>query len=386
MCIRDRDVDYVYMPENIKEKISLYALRNIQGELKRVNSDDKDIKDSQFSSLQDQLSLLLTEKADNSEHYNKMVENFMAKIALARIKISKVVHDLFDLKLNGQLNLEGKEALIRLCFIEASLERGCDLLKQRHNNTLKSPEAVSKSQKGGNQAQPNSESCQRMLLSSSILQNSDHIALMPFGSAIVEKSSPDAEDAVEFREGDDSNVNHEDVPANDQQFRDEVDIKNKYSIIKRELEHEKLVGGGDLPVDKEILNRAAQSLDSDQIKEFLLKNDVSTILGVIDELHSQGYHLHHIFKKQGNQEETAFRTKDEQQSSQSNDSSANVSPTTDPISTGSNTSRTNDNAHIPPTDAPGFDKFMNNAEENAIDAAYDDVLDKIQDARNSSTK
>ncbi|CAI4567125.1 ALS_1a_G0030330.mRNA.1.CDS.1 [Saccharomyces cerevisiae] len=377
------DVDYVCMPENIKEKISLYALRNIQGELKRVNNDDKDIKDSQFSSLQDQLSLLLTEKADNSEHYNKMVENFMAKIALARIKISKVVHDLFDLKLNGQLNLEGKEALIRLCFIEASLERGCDLLKQRHNNTLKSPEAVSKSQKGGNQAQPNSESCQRMLLSSSILQNSDHIALMPFGSAIVEKSSPDAEDAVEFREGDDSNVNHEDVPANDQQFRDEVDIKNKYSIIKRELEHEKLVGGGDLPVDKEILNRAAQSLDSDQIKEFLLKNDVSTILGVIDELHSQGYHLHHIFKKQGNQEETAFRTKDEQQSSQSNDSSANVSPTTDPISTGSNTSRTNDNAHIPPTDAPGFDKFMNNAEENAIDAAYDDVLDKIQDARNS---
>nr|CAI6824722.1 CIH_HP1_G0029390.mRNA.1.CDS.1 [Saccharomyces cerevisiae] len=377
------DVDYVYMPENIKEKISLYALRNIQGELKRVNSDDKDIKDSQFSSLQDQLSLLLTEKADNSEHYNKMVENFMAKIALARIKISKVVHDLFDLKLNGQLNLEGKEALIRLCFIEASLERGCDLLKQRHNNTLKSPEAVSKSRKGGNQAQPNSESCQRMLLSSSILQNSDHIALMPFGSAIVEKSSPDAEDAVEFREGDDSNVNHEDVPANDQQFRDEVDIKNKYSIIKRELEHEKLVGGGDLPVDKEILNRAAQSLDSDQIKEFLLKNDVSTILGVIDELHSQGYHLHHIFKKQGNQEETAFRTKDEQQSSQSNDSSANASPTTDPISTGSNTSRTNDNAHIPPTDAPGFDKFMNNAEENAIDAAYDDVLDKIQDARNS---
>ncbi|KAF4003913.1 Nucleoporin NSP1 domain protein [Saccharomyces cerevisiae] len=357
------DVDYVYMPENIKEKISLYALRNIQGELKRVNSDDKDIKDSQFSSLQDQLSLLLTEKADNSEHYNKMVENFMAKIALARIKISKVVHDLFDLKLNGQLNLEGKEALIRLCFIEASLERGCDLLKQRHNNTLKSPEAVSKSRKGGNQAQPNSESCQRMLLSSSILQNSDHIALMPFGSAIVEKSSPDAEDAVEFREGDDSNVNHEDVPANDQQFRDEVDIKNKYSIIKRELEHEKLVGGGDLPVDKEILNRAAQSLDSDQIKEFLLKNDVSTILGVIDELHSQG-------------------TKDEQQSSQSNDSSANASPTTDPISTGSNTSRTNDNAHIPPTDAPGFDKFMNNAEENAIDAAYDDVLDKIQDARN----
>ncbi|CAI4537932.1 BLD_1a_G0029350.mRNA.1.CDS.1 [Saccharomyces cerevisiae] len=377
------DVDYVYMPENIKEKISLYALRNIQGELKRVNNDDKDIKDSQFSSLQDQLSLLLTEKADNSEHYNKMVENFMAKIALARIKISKVVHDLFDLKLNGQLNLEGKEALIRLCFIEASLERGCDLLKQRHNNTLKSPEAVSKSQEGGNQAQPNSESCQRMLLSSSILQNSDHIALMPFGSAIVEKSIPDAEDAVEFREGDDSNVNHEDVPANDQQFRDEVDIKNKYSIIKRELEHEKLVGGGDLPVDKEILNRAAQSLDSDQIKEFLLKNDVSTILGVIDELHSQGYHLHHIFKKQGNQEETAFRTKDEQQSSQSNDSSANVSPTTDPISTGSNTSRTNDNAHIPPTDAPGFDKFMNNAEENAIDAAYDDVLDKIQDARNS---
>ncbi|CAI7179681.1 BBT_collapsed_G0029810.mRNA.1.CDS.1 [Saccharomyces cerevisiae] len=377
------DVDYVYMPENIKEKISLYALRNIQGELKRVNSDDKDIKDSQFSSLQDQLSLLLTEKADNSEHYNKMVENFMAKIALARIKISKVVHDLFDLKLNGQLNLEGKEALIRLCFIEASLERGCDLLKQRHNNTLKSPEAISKSRKGGNQAQPNSESCQRMLLSSSILQNSDHIALMPFGSAIVEKSSPDAEDAVEFREGDDSNVNHEDVPANDQQFRDEVDIKNKYSIIKRELEHEKLVGGGDLPVDKEILNRAAQSLDSDQIKEFLLKNDVSTILGVIDELHSQGYHLHHIFKKQGNQKDTAFRTKDEQQSSQSNDSSANASPTTDPISTGSNTSRTNDNAHIPPTDAPGFDKFMNNAEENAIDAAYDDVLDKIQDARNS---
>ena len=110
-------------------------------------------------------------------------------------------------------------------------------------------------------------------------------------------------------------------------------------------------------MDKEILNRAAQSLDSDQIKEFLFKNDVSTILGVIDELHSQGYHLHHIFKKQGNQEETAFRTKDEQQSSQSNDSSANASSTTDPISTGSNTSRTNDNAHSPATDARGLERF-----------------------------
>lgn len=36
------------MPENIKEKISLYALRNIQGELKRVNSDDKDTKIANF--------------------------------------------------------------------------------------------------------------------------------------------------------------------------------------------------------------------------------------------------------------------------------------------------------------------------------------------------
>ncbi|CAI4043739.1 hypothetical protein SKDZ_10G1730 [Saccharomyces kudriavzevii ZP591] len=378
------DVDYVYMPENIKEKISLYALRNIEGELKRVHNDDKDIKDTQFSSLQDQLSLLLTEKADNSEHYNKMVENFMAKIALARIKISKVVHDLFDLKLNEQLNLEGKEALIRLCFIEASLERGCDLLKQRHHNALKTPDFVSEDTKSENQAKSNPESCQRMLLSSSILQNSDHIALMPFGSAIVEKSSPDAEDAVEFREVD-SNVNHEDVPANDQQSRDQVDIKKKYSIIKRELEHEKLVGGGDLPVDKEILNRAAQSLDSDQIKEFLLKNDVSTILGVIDELHSQGYHLHHIFRKQENQEDIAPQARDAQPS-QADESNTNASSTTDQTSTESISAKSTNNAHIPPTDAPGFDKFMNNAEDNAIDAAYDDVLDKIQDARNSSAK
>ncbi|KOG98563.1 Mhp1p [Saccharomyces eubayanus] len=379
------DVDYAYMPENIKEKISLYAMRNIQGELKRVQNDDKDIKDTQFSSLQDQLSLLLTEKADDSEHYKKMVENFMAKIALARIKISKVVHDLFDLKLNGQLNLEGKEALIRLCFIEASLERGSDLLRQRHHNALKPRSSFS-----ANQTDANSESCQRMLLSSSILQNSDHIALMPFGSALVEKSSADAEDAVEFREGDDSNTNHEEGPANDLQAQDQVDIKNKYSIIKKELEHEKLVGGGDLPVDKDILNRAAQSLDSDQIKEFLLKNDVSTILGVIDELHSQGYHLHHIFKKQGNQsdkqEDATLQAKDAPDQSQADNSSDNISPTTDQTSTGSASAKTNNNAHVPPTDAPGFNKFMDNAEENAIDAAYDDVLDKIQNARNSNTK
>lgn len=379
------DVDYAYMPENIKEKISLYAMRNIQGELKRVHNDDKDIKDTQFSSLQDQLSLLLTEKADNSDHYKKMVETFMAKIALARIKISKVVHDLFDLKLNGQLNLEGKEALIRLCFIEASLERGSDLLRQRHHNTLKPQSSFSPSQ-----TDPTSESCQRMLLSSSILQNSDHIALMPFGSALVEKSSADAEDAVEFREGDDSNTNHEEGPASDLQAQDQVDIKNKYSIIKKELENEKLVGGGDLPVDKDILNRAAQSLDSDQIKEFLLKNDVSTILGVIDELHSQGYHLHQIFKKQGNQpdkqDDTTLQTKDALDQSQADNSSDSPSPTTDETSTGSAGTKTNNNAHVPPTDAPGFNKFMDNAEENAIDAAYDDVLDKIQNARNSNTK
>lgn len=373
------DIDWAYMPDNIKEQLSLFAMRNIQKELVRIkeNSDrakpdfingkKKTNKDEdQLQTIQDELANLLTEdwSQTNKEEYSRMVSGFVKKVTKGREKIQKVVMDLFLIRLQDELNLEGKETLIRLCIIDASLEKGLKMLKKRHygvppspndpkdmlnrpvNNTEKSISDISLIEN------------RDAILSSTTFGNSGHSALLPFGIANIEKSHIDADDTVEFTE----EVPSELVAPTIKLPSETDDSSNDSSSINNDVT-EPEIGHAISQEEKAILAKAAESMDSDQIKDFLLKGDVNTVIGVIDELHKHGYHLHHIFK--------------------------NAHPSIDNVAKEDagkcNTPPIDANTKIGdllPNDPDGRKKFAATQETEAISAAYDQVLDHLQTIRN----
>ena len=375
------DVDWAYVPDNIKEQLSLYAMRNIQNELSRMKEcnekkrpdfingykgTNKDEDTRQLQSIQEQLATLLTEdwSHKNKKEYNKMVSEFIKKVTRGHEKIQKVVMDLFLLRLQGELNLEGKETLIRLCIIDASLEKGLQLLKQRHSNISADSgldDSINKNTDYGEKSTYDSSliESRTSVLSSSTFGKSGHSILLPFGTANIDKTFNNAEDTVEFTDEAPSELiapkialpNESDSESDNS---DDGEKSTAYPEIRHDITKEQ----------KTALAKAAESMDSDQIKNFLLKSDVNTVIGVIDELHKQGYHFHHIFKN----------------SNQCNDKTKKTSNNDDvcasPVELGSKLGDT------VPEDPEKINKVANTQESEAISAAYDQVLDHLQKIRN----
>lgn len=375
------DLDWAYVPDNIKEQLSLYAMRNIQNELARMKENNeaskpnfisgnkganKDDDTQQLQSIQDELTTLLTEdwSHKNREDYNKMVSEFIQKVTKGREKIQKVVMDLFLIRLQGELNLEGKETLIRLCIIDASLEKGLKLLKQRHYKIATDSSSGNLANKSTNNDEKNASDISLLenrtsVLSSSTFGKTSHSVLLPFGSENIEKTFNSADDTVDFTDETPSelvapkitlpNVNN--FTSNNSSGKDRSTI---YTEIPHDITNEQKIA----------LTTAAKSMDSDRIKDFLLKSDVNTVIGVIDELHKHGYHFHHIFKN----------------SNQSHDKTAKIFNKIDNAASPAEVdAKLSD---IIPQDPDKFDKFINSQEDEAISAAYDQVLDHLQKIRN----
>ncbi|KAL3235174.1 MAP-homologous protein 1 [Nakaseomyces bracarensis] len=412
------DLEYNDIPENIKEKISLYTMRNIQNELDQVQKRKKNVdvslpsvpkediveSEKQISTLQEQLSSLLTDKFEDTDEYDRLVVKFIGKITNMRNKIEKVVRDLFDLRVKNELSCEGKETLINLCLIDSSFEQGIHLLKQRHDkiqkhdsrrrNMYKSNKSTvstlvnspifsdpfENSSTTSNLAENGEQlldgpARHRTILSSSAFGATGHSALLPFGTAAVEKSSRTADDTVEFRESENSYKRIVRGPSTEP-------IGAKYDILNDELKHFDADQDNDnatqtsldirktRSIDSEELTRAAESLEGDKIKDFLLKNDVATIVNVIDELHEKGYHLHDIFRKQDGSEKNKEELINSLVESGDKKTAGENNYSTDP----SYQLETNSNDAVPP-------RIM---EEKAIDAAYDVVLDNIARLRSKS--
>ncbi|CAB4252824.1 Mhp1p [Maudiozyma barnettii] len=393
------DLDYAYMPEKIKDEISLYSMRNIQSELTTPNNkkdkngdvDKSSQENSQLQSIRDEFTTLLTETFDesNKAQYNATVEKFIVKVSKARKKIRKVVQDLFDLRVQGQLNIEGKEALIRLCIIDASLEKSIRLLRQRHIKTIQGDLAPSsKNSTAEDLTQINSSESQLgtndnrsdAIIMSSAFTKSGHTVLLPFGSIKPENSTHNADEMVEFRD-------------------DDAPVKRlvEPEIIRREnaetgSDSAEEIEGNNQSIDTESINsdkckfselyrdeicKAAETSNSDQIKDMLLKNNVSDVLNVIDELHNQGFHFHHIFKKQDGKK--------------SNDSQNNSSEGSNDILSGPSKLDSNNNEEhrerigdTLPKNPKEIDEYTNNQEEEAMNQAYDQVLDNLVKIRVSN--
>ncbi|KAG0659466.1 hypothetical protein C6P45_001837 [Maudiozyma exigua] len=397
------DLDYAYMPEKIKDEISLYSMRNIQSELsspsERRDSHDATVQklakpyeeNNQLQSIRDEFTSLLTETFDesNKAEYNATVEKFIVKVSKARRKIRKVVQDLFDLRVQGELNIEGKEALIRLCIIDASLEKSIRLLKQRHSKTLQGEDIISSTNSttddlshinsSDSQISTNKGHSDAIIMSSTFAK-AGHNVLLPFGSIEPEISTHKADEMVEFRD--------DDAPA--KRLVEPEILKREHTETNNALRKEGIDANifETASIDSDRYNiseeyrdkicKAAETSNSDQIKDMLLKNNVSDVLNVIDELHSQGYHFHHIFKKQGCKKNSDSSS--ELGSRNSNDGNHEVSSDGDSVAKPIET-KIGDTL---PKDPKDIDAYTNNQEEEAMNQAYDQVLDNLVKIRVSN--
>lgn len=353
------DVDYTGMSPNIKKKVSLYTMRNVDNELNRVRASSGggyNGEKAPISSLQEELSKLLTGKIEDERLYHVLVQKYVQKVNVVRSKIGKVVKDLFAIRIQGELSVEGKEALIRLCFVDANLDKRLTLLQEREQSVLQSQDHNSFYQEPSgspslfDKSHSNSTLDPSCMVPTPPLDHAAHSALLPFGRAEVEAGQEQelqADDTVELVEKDEPNY-HLHGPV--------------YGLKQDEA------------LDKEQLCKAAESLNTDKIKDYLMKSDVGEMVNIIDELHNQGYHLPDIFKKP----------------SKNSSCLASLSPKLTPIKPRRSSSSLNSNSSYKSAGTgsdtlkakPSSDSLKAvRAEDEAIDVAYDHVLDNLERER-----
>lgn len=134
------DGDFNQLPEVIKERIGLYTMRNMEALFKQniKASDDSGTATTtleansiatQEESIAEKLSQLLLKKDDEKfDLTSPEVLSFVKRVQSDRLKLKTAIDDLFHLQWKNELSIEGKEALIRLLFIDSSLERGLRLI------------------------------------------------------------------------------------------------------------------------------------------------------------------------------------------------------------------------------------------------------------------
>lgn len=131
------DGDFNQLPEIIKERIGLYTMRNMELYFKRhFSNDDGDGKediadggDNQEESITEKLNQLLHMKNDEKFNLSSAeVANFVKRVQNDSKKLKAAIADLFHLQWKNKLSMDGKETLIRLLFLDSSLERGLKLI------------------------------------------------------------------------------------------------------------------------------------------------------------------------------------------------------------------------------------------------------------------
>lgn len=370
------DIDYTNVPDRIKEKISIYSMRNTQSELEQINKEGGNDEHLKLRSLQEELARLLTENSASRRDYDTVVSNFYDRIQSVRSKLHAATEELFKLRINGELSTEGKETLIKFCFIEASFERGLKLLAKKSGKSgifSGSKQNVSGKGKGSNQfsdssdtpppeAEADGKKWHRDPLSSSKYATSGHAALLPFHQPATESYEP-ADEAVELTGATDEVQNEA-----KEQLREEGDVLRRTRGLMMELQNTADKRGQKL--NKEVLQRVGEGVDSERIKNLLLNQDISSVIALLDQLSAQGYNVDDIFKKK----------KDDKRSSTLLSPSASSSSTDDQRSSTvpehSSDSKENHNGEVLEDSISSEEE-----EEEQMDRAFDDVLDTIERTR-----
>lgn len=121
------DCDYSNFPDLFKESMGLYSMRNMENMLKATKKDDTVCEEEE--TLTEQLNRILAVKAEKKlDLKSPEVVKFINRANSIRSELQKTISELLRLQLKNELNLEGKETLIRFIFLDSSIETGLQLI------------------------------------------------------------------------------------------------------------------------------------------------------------------------------------------------------------------------------------------------------------------
>ena len=343
--------DFEWFPK----KISIYTLQNMEHEiqrLKEINSATPDDpatkslssqspKTDSISEIQKEMGILLTKDLPTSVFVQRS-HALIDRINNSRVKLHNMIDSLFKYRLKDQLSIEGKETLVRLCYIDGSLEKGLKLLsirlndpKMNINEPLKNTNFSDlKSQmkffagdtKHGNFGLPTAlgvgpePSASTTSLSSLATDSRDNSQLGHNSNS--SKHDPSAHhdfissdnDIVQF-EGSSTSLNSKQASTIAQDWN-----REEGNVLKKTAKLLNTSTG----VPKKKLLRASENMSSNKIKEYILNNDVGKVVDLIDHLEKGGVDLENIFKKPPPPEPTVSTTSDLNEKAVGNDEDAPI--------------------------------------------------------------
>lgn len=266
------DLNYDEIAPKFRESIGLYTVRNMQQQVYGKQSDPKELQ-----GLQEELSHLLL--LDESKPDPKLIERFFEKAVKIRDRIHETVDELFRLRLQGKLSTDGKETLIRFCFIDASIEKGLSLLDKKSAragfNAKKyfssHPEAPIMSRQPSN-----------ILHSSSYLSEHNHSELLPFGMNTNSHEGEIHIDAEEIK--DEQRARAKDSSK----LKEEASVLKLNHYIKSQLDEKDLKPTID----------SIQDISGERFREILLQtNDLNNVIEVLDSIKKEGIPLEKIYQR-----------------------------------------------------------------------------------------
>lgn len=128
------DCDLHLMPELIKEKVGLYTLRNMESFMNHPVQEPNSAIPANGSklletSLTEELNSILLRWTDQKLTVKSPeVVHFIERAQRGLVRLKSAIGDLLNLQWKNELGMEGKETLVRLLFLDSSLERGLKLI------------------------------------------------------------------------------------------------------------------------------------------------------------------------------------------------------------------------------------------------------------------
>lgn len=342
------DLNYDEVAPKFRESIGLYTVRNMQHQVYGKPSDSKDLQ-----GLQEELSHLIL--SDEQSPDPKLIENFFEKAIKIRDRIHETIDELFRLRVQGNLSTEGKETLIRFCFIDASIEKGLSLLDKKsakHGFDAKKYMCLPQSEDPLMSRQPGGN----LLRSSSYLSQHNHNELLPFG---ITDSSQDGEihlDAEEIKD------------EKRARAKDSSKIKEEASILKLNQYIKNKMQENNVKPNPE----STQHISGERFREILLQtNDLNNVVEVLDSIKKEGIPLERIYEKKDPSSSSALSNAPLFLETMKNTTS-NVSNRKTIVS---------DNESNSDSDS---DSYISGEVDDDMNQAYDKILDHLERVRTNN--
>ncbi|CCH45257.1 MAP-ous protein 1 [Wickerhamomyces ciferrii] len=270
------DLNYDEIAPKFKETIGLYTVRNMQHQIYGKQSDPKELQ-----GLQEELSHLLLSDGGNPDP--KLIESFFTKAVKFRDRIHETIDELFKLRISGKLSTDGKETLIRFCFIDASIEKGLSLLgkKSAKYGVDTTKYLVPPMMKRTGSA---------VINESPYLSEHNHNELLPFGVTNTGQAGEIHVDAEEIKD-------EQRARAKDSnKLKEEASFLKLNHYIKNKMEENNVKPNID----------DIQDISGEKFREILLQtNDLNNVVEVLDSIKKEGIPLEKIYERKDNNSSSA---------------------------------------------------------------------------------